>query len=61
MINHSYPNGDKSQAYDPYPSDQDSQYAPTLGYYEHTPPSEYGFSPSPNICPQDDPELLVAS
>ncbi|KAI1833425.1 hypothetical protein DTO013E5_8435 [Penicillium roqueforti] len=60
MINHFYPNGDESQPQDLDPSDQDSQYAPTPGYYEHTPPSEYGFSPSPNRCPQDGSEPLLS-
>lgn len=40
---------------------QDSQYAPTPGYYEHTPPSEYGFSPSPDRCPQDGPDPLFST
>lgn len=53
MINHFFPNGDESQAPELNPSDQDPHYAPTLGYYVHTPPSEYGFNPSPNRCPQD--------
>jgi hypothetical protein len=43
-----------------YPSDQDSQYAPTPGYYEHTPLSEYGFSLSPNRCPQDGSEPILS-
>ncbi|CAG7989657.1 unnamed protein product [Penicillium salamii] len=59
MINHFFPNGDESQAQDLDPSDQDSQYAPTPGYYLHTPPSEYGFSPSPSRCPQDGAEPLI--
>lgn len=61
MINNSYPNGDESQAQDPDPSDQDSQYAPILGYYEHMPPSNYGFSPSPDRCPQDGPDPLFST
>ncbi|CAI7656173.1 unnamed protein product [Penicillium palitans] len=61
MTNHLYPNGDESQAQDLDPSDQDSQYAPTPGYYEHTPPSEYGFSPSPNRFPQDGSEPLLST
>jgi hypothetical protein len=61
MINHFYPNGDESQAQNLDPSDQDSQYAPTPGYYEHTPLSEYGFSPSPNRCPQDGSEPLLST
>ncbi|CAI7620636.1 unnamed protein product [Penicillium manginii] len=36
--------------------DQDSQYAPTPGYSEQTPSSEYGFSPSPARYPQDSPD-----
>lgn len=36
MVDYPYPNGDESQAQKPDPSDQDSQYAPTPGYYEHT-------------------------
>ncbi|CAG7971114.1 unnamed protein product [Penicillium salamii] len=61
MINHFFPNGDESQAQDLDPSDQDSQYTPTPGYYVHTPPSEYRFSPSPSCCPQDDAEPLLST
>jgi hypothetical protein len=61
MINHFYPNGDESHAQALDPSDQDSQYAPTPGYYEHTSPSEYGFSPSPNRWPQDHSESLLST
>ena len=61
MINHSFSNCDESQAQDLDPSDQDSQYAPTPGYYVHTPPSEYGFSPSPNRCPHDGAEPLLST
>ncbi|CAG8428784.1 unnamed protein product [Penicillium salamii] len=53
IINHLYLNDNESQAQDLNPPDQDSQYAPTPGYYIHTPPSEYRFSPSPNHLPQD--------
>jgi hypothetical protein len=56
MINHSYPNGDESLAQEADFLEQDSQYAPTPGYYEQTPPPEYGFSPSPARCSQDGPE-----
>jgi hypothetical protein len=45
----------------PDPSDQDSQYAPTPGFYGYTPPSEYGFSPSPDRCPQDGSEPLLST
>ncbi|CAG7991041.1 unnamed protein product [Penicillium salamii] len=31
------------------------------GYYVHTPPSEYGFSPSPNRLPQDGAEPLLST
>ncbi|CAI7646689.1 unnamed protein product [Penicillium pancosmium] len=58
MVSHSYPNGDESLAQDAYFPDQDSQYAPTPGYYEQTPSSEYGFSPSPARCPQDGPDAF---
>jgi hypothetical protein len=58
MITNFYLNGVGFQAQDPGYSDQDSQYAPTPGYYE---PSECGFSPSPNYCPQNGPELLVST
>ncbi|CAI7621271.1 unnamed protein product [Penicillium pancosmium] len=53
MINHSYPNGDESLAQEANFPDQDSQYARTQGYYEQTPSSEYGLSPSPGRCHQD--------
>ena len=59
MINHFFSNSDESQAQDLDPSDQDSQYAPTPGYYVHTP--EYGFSPSPNRCPQGGAEPLPST
>jgi hypothetical protein len=36
-------------------SDQDWQHAPTPGYYDHTPPSGYGCSPSPDCYTQDGP------
>ncbi|CAG7985292.1 unnamed protein product [Penicillium salamii] len=61
MINHFFPNGDDSQAQNLDPSDQDSQYATTPGYYVHMPPSEYGFSPSPSCCPQDGAEPLLST
>ncbi|KAJ6144963.1 hypothetical protein N7470_008858 [Penicillium chermesinum] len=51
MIN--YPDNSQAQASDL--SDQDSQYAPTPGYYKDTPPSCYTFSPSPDYHPQDGP------
>ncbi|CAG7933510.1 unnamed protein product [Penicillium olsonii] len=61
MINHLYLNGDESQAQGPDHSDQDSQYAPTPGFYGYTPPSNYGISPSPDRCPQDGFEDLLAT
>lgn len=44
---------DDSRAQVPDSSDHDSQYAPTLGYDNDTPPSSYAFSPSPDRHPQD--------
>jgi hypothetical protein len=60
MINLSYPNGDESLAQEADFPDQDSQYTPTPGYYEQTPPSDYGFSTSPARCPQDRPESFTS-
>lgn len=60
MISHSYPNGDGSQSQDPDPSDQDSQYALTLGYYEHI-TLRIWIQPSPDRCAQDGPGPLLAT
>lgn len=55
MFNDSLCDRFDSQAHTPDVLDQDSQYAPTPGYYDHTPPSGYGFSPSPDCYTQDGP------
>ncbi|KAJ6016425.1 hypothetical protein N7540_011016 [Penicillium herquei] len=54
MINYWPSDQNNSQAQVPDLSDQDSQYAPTLGYDNNTPPSCYAFSPSPACHLQDD-------
>lgn len=55
MFNDSFADRLDSQAHTPDVSDQDWQYAPTPGYFDHTPPSGYGFSPSPDFYTQDGP------
>ncbi|KAJ5823007.1 hypothetical protein N7447_005347 [Penicillium robsamsonii] len=55
MFNDSFCDHSDSQAHTRDLSCQDWQYAPTPGYYDHTPPSEYGFSPSPDCYTQDGP------
>ncbi|CAI7661493.1 unnamed protein product, partial [Penicillium pancosmium] len=69
MINGSFCDRDNAQHYAPDLSDQDSQYAPTPGYYNDTLHSYFEFSSSPDrypqgssvasICvPQETPRLL---
>ena len=55
MSNDAFADRLDSQAHTPDVADQDWQYAPTPGYYDHTPPSGYGFSPSPDCYTQDGP------
>lgn len=43
------------------PQTRVAQYAPTPGYYVHTPPSEYGASPSLNRYPRDGAEPLLST
>jgi hypothetical protein len=58
MFNASFSDRFDSHAHTPDASDQDWQSAPTPGYYDHTPPSECGFSPSPDCYTQDGPAAL---
>jgi len=60
MVNHFYSIGYESQAQGHDRSDLRNT-PPASGYYELTPPSEYGLSPSPDRCPQDGPELLFST
>ncbi|KAF3404020.1 hypothetical protein F1880_010323 [Penicillium rolfsii] len=55
MFNASFSDRFDSQAHTPDVSDQDWQYAPTPGYTYRTPPSGYGFSPSPDCYTRDGP------
>ncbi|KAJ5500650.1 hypothetical protein N7453_009701 [Penicillium expansum] len=57
MTASSYYNDNDSQPYNVDPVDQDSQYAPTPGYFGRTPASRRALSPSPNEY-SDDPEEL---
>lgn len=58
MTDNSYRNGNDFRSYDLEASDQDSQYAPTPGYFGRTPASRYGLSPSPDYSPQNGLEDL---
>jgi hypothetical protein len=58
MAAKSYPNDSDLQPHDLEPKDQDSQYAPTPGYYGRTPASNCGFSPSPDYHSENDLEVL---
>jgi hypothetical protein len=52
MTANSYPNDPDFQPHDLEHGDQDSQYGPTPGYYDRTPASSCGFSPSPDYHPE---------
>ena len=52
------PNDPDFQPHDLEHGDQDSQYAPTPGYYGRTPASSCGFCPSPDYHPENDLEVL---
>ncbi|KAJ5365325.1 hypothetical protein N7517_008211 [Penicillium concentricum] len=58
MTANSCPNDHDSQPHDLELGDQDSQYAPTPGFYGRTPASSYGRSPSLDYHFENDPEVL---
>jgi hypothetical protein len=55
MFNDSYTDRLDSQVRTPDGSNQDWKHAPTPGYYEHTPPSGHGYSPSSDNYTHDGP------
>jgi hypothetical protein len=58
MTASSYCNENDLQPYDLDAVDQDSQYAPTLGYVGHASASRSGLSPSPRYFSETDTEEL---
>ncbi|OQE68824.1 hypothetical protein PENNAL_c0145G00226 [Penicillium nalgiovense] len=58
MTVNSYPDDRDFESHDLEPRDQDSQYAPTPGYYGRTPASICGLSPSPDYHYENGPEIL---
>lgn len=61
MINGSFCDRDSAQPYAPDLSDQDSQYAPTPGYYNETLHSHFEFSPTPDRYPQGSPVASICA
>ncbi|CAI7638502.1 unnamed protein product [Penicillium pancosmium] len=61
MINGSFCDRDSTQLYTPDLSDQDSQYAPTPGYYNKTLHSHFEFSPTPDRYPQGSPVASICA
>ncbi|KAJ5548963.1 hypothetical protein N7513_006197 [Penicillium frequentans] len=55
MFNDEFADRLDSQAHTPDVAGQDWQHAPTPGYYDHTPPPDYGSSPSPDCYTEDGP------